>query len=232
MAEASSPAPDPSARSLIPTRDRGTTGDTREYGMDIAVMWQDFGNAMGLGLVLAILAFAVARISVTMGERSIERRHGRVGLKKMFIQRAKMERDFEIRRDKRMKEIAEVEREIRELFVERQRLERSLNAAKAASERLVRLIGEETEGTPCFVGKVLNKYVGVGPAQMRGPYLVDRIWAQGQEMEVWTRNVGEARAEIERRFPPAFGFVITRLTELGVQDDGKPEPSRGHGGAS
>jgi len=200
-------------------------------------MWQDFGNALGLGLLLAVLAFAVARVSVVMGERAIERRHGRVGLKKMFIQRAKMERDFEVRRDKRMKEIAEVERDIRELFVERQRLERSLNAAKAASERLVRLIGEETEGTPCHIGKVINKYVGVGPAQMRGPYLVDRAWAQGQEMEVWTRNTAEARAEIERRFPPSFGFHITRLSELGVQDDQKaPTSSRGspreHGGTS
>jgi len=200
-------------------------------------MWQDFGNALGLGLLLAVLAFAVARISVVMGERAIERRHGRVGLKKMFIQRAKMERDFEIRRDKRMKEIAEVERDIRELFVERQRLERSLVAAKAASERLVRLIGEETEGASCHIGKVINKYVGAGPAQMRGPYLVDRMWAQGQEMEVWTRNIAEARAEIERRFPPSFGFHITRLSELGVQDDHKTptssrESAREHRGAS
>lgn len=196
-------------------------------------MWQNFGNVLGLGLVLAILAFALARISVTVGERSIERRHGHVGLKKMFIERARMERAFEARRDKRMREIAEVDREVRELFVERQRLERSLNAAKAASERLVRLIGEEIKGTPCYVGKVINKYVGVGPAQMRGPFLVDRMWAQGQEMEVWTRNLSESRAEIERRFPPAFGFHITRLAELGVQGDSRPEPtSQGNGGMS
>lgn len=169
-------------------------------------------------MAFALLAFLIARLAALSGERAIERKYGRVGLKKMFVERAKMERDFESRRDKRMKEIGEIEAEIRGLFVERQRLERALNTAKAASERLVRLIGEEAEGVPCFVGKVINKYVGVGPAQMRGPHLVDRTWAQGQEMEVWTRNVAEARNEIERRFPPAFGFHITRLAELGVQD--------------
>lgn len=181
-------------------------------------MWNDYATAIGLGLVLSLVAFVVARIALVAGEHSIERRYGKVGLRKMMMQRAKLEQGLEARRAKRLEEIRKLDSEVKEIFIRRQRLERELVDAKAASERLVRLIGEEVEGTPSFVAKVINKYVGVGPAQMRGPILVDRSWAQPQEMEVWARSVAEARSEIERRYPPAFGFHITRLNERGTQD--------------
>jgi hypothetical protein len=184
-------------------------------------MWTDYTSAIGLGLLLAMLAFIVARVSLVIGERSIERRAGKVGLRKMIVARAKMEQAFEARRNQRVEEIRKTDAEVKALFLRRQRLERALIDAKAASERLVRLIGEETEGTPCYVGKVINKYVGVGPAQQRGAIYVDRSWTQPQEMEVWVRTVNDARVEIERRYPPAFGFHLARLNELGVQDGTK-----------
>lgn len=186
-------------------------------------MWTDYANAIGLGLVLAALGFALARVSLVMGERSIERRYGRVGIRKMMAERAKLEQAFEVRRAKRVEEIRQMDIEVKAMFLRRQRLERALNDAKAASERLVRLIGEEGEGSPCYVGKVINKYVGTGPSQQRGAIYVDRMWSQPQEMEVWVRNAVEARNEIERRYPPAFGFHVTRLNELGVQDGQKAD---------
>jgi hypothetical protein len=181
-------------------------------------MWWESASAVGMGLALAAVAFLIARISLVVGERSLERKAGRVGLRKMMVMRAKIEQGLETRRNKRMEEIRALDLEVKQLFLRRQQLERALIAAKNDSERLVRLIGEEIEGTPCYVAKVINKYSGVGVPQQKGAILVDRGWAQPQEIEVWVRTVGDARNEIEHRYPPAFGFHITRLNELGVQE--------------
>lgn len=180
-------------------------------------MWQEYAEALFYGLALSGLAFGVVRVFLFLAERSMEAKAGRVGLRAMLINRAKLEMGLETRRNKRVEELKAAEREFKEVFLQRQRLERQLLDARAASERTIRLIGEEVEGTPCFIVKVVNKYVGNSNPQ-RGPILVDRTWAQPQEMEVWTRSVAEARAEVERRYPPAFGFHITRLNELGADE--------------
>ena len=71
-----------------------------------------------------------------------------------------------------------------------------------------------TWSTPsCYIALVANKYAGSGGTQ-KAHALIDPSWAQPQIIHVWARGMGEARGEIERRYPPAFGFVITRLQDV------------------
>lgn len=181
-------------------------------------MWNDYVQALISALALSGLAFGAARAVVYFGERSIEQRHGSVGIRDMLVRRARMEQAFEARRDKRIKEIKGMEEELRMAMKRRQRLDRQWTDARNAGEQLIRQIGEEVEGAPCWVALVINRYVGTGNIP-RGPILVDRSWAQPQIIEVWTRSVQDARAEIERRYPPSFGFHVQRLNEHGGSDD-------------
>lgn len=181
-------------------------------------MWNDYVQALITALALAGIAFGVGKAVVFFGERSIERRHGSVGVRDMLVRRARMEQSFEARRGKRIEEIKALEGELRLAMKRRQRLDRQWTDARNAGEQLIRQIGEEVEGAPCWVALVINRYVGTGNMP-RGPILVDRSWAQPQIIEVWTRSVQEARAEIERRYPPSFGFHVQRLNEHGGPDD-------------
>lgn len=181
-------------------------------------MWNDYVQALIFALALSGLAFGAARVVVHFGERSIERRHGSVGIRDTMTRRARMEQAFEARRDARVKEIKSFEADLRLAMKRRQRLDRQWTDARNSGEQLIRQIGEEVEGAPCWVAMVINRYVGTGNIP-RAPILIDRSWAQPQIIEVWTRSLQDARTEIERRYPPSFGFHVQRLNEHSGADE-------------
>lgn len=190
-------------------------------------MWYDFVQVLLFALGLSGVAFGIGKVVVHFGERSIERKHGIVGMRDLLVRRARLEQALEARRTQRVGDLKKAETALQEVARRRQRLDRQWTDARAAGDRQIRLIGEEVEGTPCYVAMVVNKYVGSGNTP-RGPMLIDRTWVQPQTIEVWTRSLAEARAEVERRYPPAFGFNISRLHELGDSTAG----AKGGGGSA
>ncbi|NYZ15932.1 hypothetical protein HL658_25610 [Azospirillum sp. RWY-5-1] len=180
-------------------------------------MWNDYVQALIAALALSGLAYGAARAVVHFGERSIEQRHGLVGIRGMMTRRARMEQAFEARHAARAKEVKAFDAELREVVRRRQRLDRQWTDATNAGEQLIRQIGEEVEGAPCWVAHVINRYVGTGNVP-RSPILIDRSWSQPQIIEVWVRSMQDARAEVERRYPPSFGFHVQRLNEHGSGD--------------
>ncbi len=177
-------------------------------------MWQDYGNALISAFGLAGLGFGIGKLVIVLGERAIERRHGSEGVRDVIARRAKMETKFESRRADRIRELKELDGTVEDVLRRRKVLERQIEDSRQSGERLVRLIGEEIQGSPCYVAMVVNKYVGTGAAQQSQHALVDPTWAQPQTIEVWARSMAEARTEIERRYPPAFGYAVTRMQEF------------------
>ena len=177
-------------------------------------MWQDYSNALITAFGLAGLGFGIGKLVIMMGERAIERRHGSEGVRDVIARRAKLETKFEARRGDRVRELKELDGAVEDVLRRRKVMERQIEDARQSGERLVRLIGEEVQGSPCYVAMVVNKYVGTGAVQQSQHALVDPSWAQPQMIEVWARSMAEARTEIERRYPPAFGYAVTRMQEF------------------
>ncbi|WP_448190448.1 hypothetical protein [Azospirillum sp. sgz301742] len=176
-------------------------------------MWQTYVQALFSALACSGMAFGIAKLVVIVGERMIEKRHGTVGIRDMLVRRARLETGLEARRGQRHKEIKAADDEAREVLRRRSQLERQISDTLRDGERIIHLIGEELKGTPCFHAQVLNKYVG-SAAQHQNSF-IDPRWAQPQSMEVWAPTVSEARKMIEGRYPPAFGYKIVTLHEVG-----------------
>ncbi len=181
-------------------------------------MWHDYTQALMTAFGLAGLAFGIGKLVVVFGERAIERRHGMSGVRDVIARRAKMETRFEARRTDRVGELKEAKAAVEEAMQRRTLLERRLKDSQRVGEQVVRLIGEEVAGRPCYLALVVNKYVGTANFQQSQHAFIDSGWAQPQSIEVWAKSMAEARAEIERRYPPAFGYAITRMQDVGAAD--------------
>lgn len=175
-------------------------------------MWNEYAQALFTAFALSGMAFGIGKVAIILGERAIERRHGTGGVREVIARRAKLETGLEARKDQRAAELRKVNEEIRDLMRRRQALERQLKDAQHSGDQIIRLVGEELEGTPCYIAQVVNKYVG-SAAQQKQHAFIDSSWALPQTMEVWARTMPVARAEIERRYPPAFGYVVVRLQD-------------------
>ncbi|PWC34125.1 hypothetical protein [Azospirillum sp. TSO35-2] len=186
-------------------------------------MWQDYTNALLTAFGLSGLGFGIGKLVIITGERAIERRHGSEGARDTIARRAKMETRFEARRTERAAELKQIDNSVEETLRRRKTLERQLEDQRRSGDRLVRLIGEEVKGCPCFVAMVVNKYVGTANFQQSQHALIGSSWSQPQTVEVWARSMPDARAEIERRYPPAFGYTVTRMQEfLAPESSSKP----------
>ncbi|PWC56137.1 hypothetical protein [Azospirillum sp. TSO22-1] len=182
-------------------------------------MWQTYGQALFYALAFSGVAFGIARLVVVVGERMIEQKHGSLGVRDMLVRRARLEQGLEARREERRKEIKAVHDATSEVARRRGQLERQVADLLRSGERVVHLIGEEVKGLHCFHAQVLNKYVG-SAAQTQHAF-IDARWAQPQDMEIWAPALADARKMIEARYPPAFGYHIVSLFEVGTPAAGE-----------
>lgn len=183
-------------------------------GFDVQALFVAFG--------LSGAAFGIGRLVVYLGEKSVEKRFGVVGVRSRLTACARLEAGLEQRRDELTKALRDADSRSSAALSRRKQLERRHADAVGSGEVLIRLIGEEIKDTPCFYAEVINKYVGKAGFEQRPQAHVDSSWASPQIMEVWARSAAEARSEIERRYPPAFGYHITRLLDIGTVESMKP----------
>lgn len=179
-------------------------------------------QALFVALGLSGVAFAIGRVVVYMGEKTLEKRHGVSGFRERFAACARLESALEARAAARAKELKDADNAASDSVRRRKQLERRIADANSLGEAMVRVIGEENKDSPCFYAEVVNKYVGKSTFEQREHAYVDSSWAQPQVIEVWARSATEARGEIERRYPPAFGYHISRLLDIGAVESMKP----------
>lgn len=172
----------------------------------------EFVKGLLVALLLSGAGFALARLVVFLGERSIERRYGVTGVRALVAERTTLEQRMEMRRAGREAELSDLDGEIRSIIRRKEKLDRRIGEVARYGQSIVRQIGEEVKGSPCYIAHVVNKYVGAD----KGPHaMIDSSWAKPQAVEVWAATIPEARRAIERRYPPTFGYVVTRIQLLG-----------------
>lgn len=179
-------------------------------------------QALFVALGLSGAAFLIGRVVVYLGEKSLEKKFGVDGFRERLVACAKLETQLDARSAERAKALKEADNIASDAVKRRKQLERRMADAQSYGEALVRIIGDEVKDAPCFYAEVVNKYVGQATFEQREHAYVDSSWAQPQVMEIWARSIAEARAEIERRYPPAFGYQISRLIDIGLVDAMKP----------
>lgn len=180
-------------------------------------------QALFVALGLSGAAFVIGRVVVYLGEKSLEKKFGVDGFRERFAACAKLEAQLDSRSAERAKALKDADNIASDAVKRRKQLERRMADAQSFGEAMVRIIGDEVKEAPCFYAEVVNRYVGQATFEQREHAYVDSSWAQPQIMEIWARSIAEARAEIERRYPPAFGYHISRLIDIGMVDAMKPD---------
>lgn len=179
-------------------------------------------QALFVALGLSGAAFLIGRVVVYLGEKTLEKKFGVDGFRERLVACAKLESQLDARSAERAKALKEADNIASDAVKKRKQIERRMADAQSYGEALVRIIGDEVKDAPCFYAEVVNRYVGQAAFEQREHAYVDSSWAQPQIMEIWARSIAEARAEIERRYPPAFGYHISRLIDIGLVDAMKP----------
>jgi hypothetical protein len=166
-----------------------------------------FFETLLLASFLSAVAYGMGRLFGTLIQQMIEQGANADVVRALVARRGIIERGLDGRVRTRRADMAKLDREVKELVRKRINLDHAIGEARSIADHIIRLVGEELVGRERFVGLVFNKYVGSGG----GNALVDPAWAVAQEVEVWAIGLVEARVELEKRFPPSFGFSISSL---------------------
>ena len=167
-----------------------------------------FASIALAGFFSAIAYFAGKLMGGVMVAR-VQKSSGADALKALIDSRSELERKFAHRIGELRRAMALVDRDLKVLGGQRQRVEAELSHAESCPDRIVRVVGQEVKGNRLHVALVINKYAKSGG----GKALTDPAWATAQEIEVWAKTLAEARSELDRTYPESQGFKVTNLVE-------------------
>ena len=167
-----------------------------------------FFEAILLAAFFSAVAYTSGRLIGTLIATMVEKNGNLELVRATIARRSGFERDLSHRVGERRKLMANFDRDIKELVRKRVLLEQEAAELLETPDRIMRVLGQEARGMQCYLALVLNKYVSGG-----GSNAIDPSWATAQEVAVWAAGLGEARGELERRYPESQGFKITSLVD-------------------
>ncbi|MEI7605835.1 MAG: hypothetical protein WCJ64_09310 [Rhodospirillaceae bacterium] len=168
-----------------------------------------FCEAVLLAAFFSAVAYGSGRLIGSLATAMIEKGANLDQLRAMIARRSALERGLSSRVGDRRRDMAALDRDIKELVRKRIQLEQEIDAVLETPDRIMRQIGQEVRGMQLYLALVLNKYV----SNAGGSSTIDPAWASAQEVAVWAAGVGEARGELERRYPESQGFKVTSLVD-------------------
>ena len=170
-----------------------------------------FCEAVLLAAFFSAVAYGCGRLIGAVIAGVVEKNGNLDALRAMITRRSGLERGFSARVGERRRVMAGLDRDIKELVRRRVQLEQMAAELMETPDRIMRVIGQEVRGMQLYLALVLNKYVsGSGGGTMS----MDPAWASAQEVAVWAAGLGEARGELERRYPESQGFKVTSLVDV------------------
>ena len=168
-----------------------------------------FIEAVLLCAFFSASAYSVARLIGSLGASMTEKSGCLEAVRLQIARRSGLERSLAQRVGERRKAMAHLDREIKELTRTRSQLEQAAAEALETPDQIMRVVGHEINGMLPYLGLVLNKYVKAEG----GTTSIDPAWAYAQEIQVWAKSLGEARGELERRYPESQGYKITSMAD-------------------
>ncbi len=178
-----------------------------------------FLEAILLAAFFSGAGYVFGRLFGVVIQFMIEREADMPAIRASITKRSSLERNLENRVRDRRKEMAGLDRSITELVRKKNGLQQDAAALAATPDRILRQVGEELAGATRFLALVYNKYAEGGKGA------VDNSWTVPQEIEVWTVGLSEARVELEKRYPPSFGYVISSLLVAPDESKEKDAPA-------
>ena len=172
-------------------------------------MLERFIEAVLLCAFFSAVASMAARLIGTFGASITEKSGNLEVVRTQIARRSGLERDFSGRVGERRRIMASLDREIKELGRKRIQLDQAAAEALETPDRIMRVVGHEISSMQPYLGLVLNKYVKAEG----GASGIDPAWAYAQEIQVWAKSLGEARGELERRYPESQGYKITSMAD-------------------
>ncbi|MEI8394750.1 MAG: hypothetical protein WCF85_08455 [Rhodospirillaceae bacterium] len=179
-----------------------------------------FVESMLLTGFMSLLGFAIGRLVGVVVQHMVEHGVESETIRASIATRAKIERGLDARIRGLRAEMAKVDREIKEMVRKRIAFDQATKEQLAIADRIMRVVGDQVAGRTAFLGLVFNKYIAAGSG---GNSVVDAAWATAQEVEVWAPGIAEARIELEKRYPPSFGFTVSSL--VSAPKPGTPDPA-------
>ena len=167
-----------------------------------------FFEAILLAAFFSAIAYIGGRLIGTLAVAMVEKSGNPELVRAIIARRSGVERNLSHRVGERRKVMANFDRDIKELVRKRAQLEQEAAELLETPDRIMRVIGQEVRGMQLYLALVLNRYVSGG-----GSNAIDSSWATAQEVAVWAAGLGEARGELERRYPESQGFKITSLVD-------------------
>ena len=178
-----------------------------------------------LSAFLAMVGYGLGWLVGVVISQFIEHNADLGGIRETIARRARIERGMEARLRDRRAEHAKLDREFKELVRKRLALEHAATESLEVADHIMRVVGDEVAGRQRFLALVFNKYLaGSGSGGGAHHSLIDPAWAVAQEIEVWSIGVAEARIELEKRYPPAFGYSVSSLVAAQRESSGEPAP--------
>ena len=172
-----------------------------------------FFESVLLSTFLALVGFGLGHLVGFLVKSVIEDSADLEKIRAVISTRARIERGLDARTRARRAEMAKLDREVKELVRRRVVIEQKTSQSLSVADRLVRIVGEELVGRQRYLALVVNKYIG---GSIAGAGLIDPVWASAQEVEVWSSGLAEARNELDKRYPPSFGYTVSSLLESSI----------------
>ena len=176
-----------------------------------------FCEAVLLAAFFSAVAYGCGRLIGAVIAGLVEKNGNLDALRAVIARRSGLERELSSRVGERRKVMAGLDRDIKEMVRKRVQLEQMAAEALETPDRIMRVIGQEVRGMQLYLALVLNKYVSSSGG---GGTTIDPAWASAQEVAVWAGGMGEARGELERRYPESQGFKITSLVDVAREKAG------------
>lgn len=178
-----------------------------------------FIECVFLSAFLAMVGYGLGWLTGVLIRQVIEGQADLEGVRQAIARRARLERGMESRVQDRRAEHGKLDRELKELVRKRIVIDQATRVALEVADHVVRVVGDEVVGRHRFLALVYNKYLAAAAGGGAHNSLIDPAWAVAQEVEVWAVGVTEARIELEKRYPPAFGFSVSSLVAASREED-------------
>lgn len=170
---------------------------------------ETLGYAIGLVTVILGVGWAIERLAATFVADPAEARTN----KDTMSARARLLNLFQARLYHREAEVMKLKADLAHIEGANEKLRKRKDILRRMDGEHIRIIGEESKEANQFIAHVINRYAAKGQAHPT----IDPSWAKPQRIEVWTRDMQEARLLLERRYPSSLGYNVTKIYEGSVR---------------
>ncbi|QJE71857.1 hypothetical protein HHL28_00885 [Aerophototrophica crusticola] len=168
---------------------------------------------------IAGLAYLAGLAIAHMVEQTTLRGLKGEGLEGRLLALATLEHRFQARRTAMLPKLVRLEDRLKSARRRHYMVSKRISDMKVSRSRLLRVLGEEEafvrSERPArkFVAHVINRHVQRAVLDQKEHSHLSKGWNRAQQVIVWAHGIGDAKAMVDKAFPPATGFFVVEIAE-------------------